>query len=141
MEDNAAPNLPKRVVRTITLTQEDLTLLDGIERVMSRTGLRIKTDSKLIRAAIQVANASLQDQSYNVMEIAEKVVKEDGRSLSRLIEKQKKLNVDPSLIRITTNSEIDGYDSNFNLAAFEEKLPIVFFTTIQILVQMGSGTI
>jgi hypothetical protein len=57
---------------------------------MSRTGLRIKTDSKLIRAAIQVANASLQDQSYNVMEIAEKVVKEDGRSLSRLIEKQKK---------------------------------------------------
>lgn len=90
MEDNAAPNLPKRVVRTITLTQEDLTLLDGIERVMSRTGLRIKTDSKLIRAAIQVANASLQDQSYNVMEIAEKVVKEDGRSLSRLIEKQKK---------------------------------------------------
>ena len=90
MDDNAAPNLPKRVVRTITLTQEDLTLLDGIERVMSRTGLRIKTDSKLIRAAIQVANASLQDQSYNVMEIAEKVVKEDGRSLSRLIEKQKK---------------------------------------------------
>jgi len=90
MEENAAPNLPKRVVRTITLTQEDLTLLDGIERVMSRTGLRIKTDSKLIRAAIQVANASLQDQSYNVMEIAEKVVKEDGRSLSRLIEKQKK---------------------------------------------------
>lgn len=90
MEDNAASNLPKRVVRTITLTQEDLTLLDGIERVMSRTGLRIKTDSKLIRAAIQVANASLQDQSYNVMEIAEKVVKEDGRSLSRLIEKQKK---------------------------------------------------
>ena len=90
MEENASSNLPKRVVRTITLTQEDLTLLDGIERVMSRTGLRIKTDSKLIRAAIQVANASLQDQSYNVMEIAEKVVKEDGRSLSRLIEKQKK---------------------------------------------------
>ena len=81
--------MPKRVVRTITLTQEDLALLDGIERVMSQTGLRIKTDSKLIRAAIQVANASLQRSTYNVMEIAEKVVKEDGRSLSRLLEKQK----------------------------------------------------
>ena len=56
---------------------------------MSKTGLRIKTDSKLIRAAIQVANASLENQPYNVMEIAEKVVKEDGRSLSRLLEKQK----------------------------------------------------
>ena len=90
MEDKTATSLPKRVVRTITLTQEDLALLDGIERVMSKTGLRIKTDSKLIRAAIQVANASLEDQPYNVMEIAEKVVKEDGRSLSRLLEKQTK---------------------------------------------------
>jgi len=89
MEDKTATGLPKRVVRTITLTQEDLALLDGIERVMSKTGLRIKTDSKLIRAAIQVANASLENQPYNVMEIAEKVVKEDGRSLSRLLEKQK----------------------------------------------------
>ena len=89
MEDKTASSLPKRVVRTITLTQEDLALLDGIERVMSKTGLRIKTDSKLIRAAIQVANASLENQPYNVMEIAEKVVKEDGRSLSRLLEKQK----------------------------------------------------
>ena len=89
MEDKTATSLPKRVVRTITLTQEDLALLDGIERVMSKTGLRIKTDSKLIRAAIQVANASLENQPYNVMEIAEKVVKEDGRSLSRLLEKQK----------------------------------------------------
>jgi hypothetical protein len=52
--------------------------------------LRIKTDSKLIRAAIQVAHASLQDESYNIMDIAEKVVKEDGRSLSRLLEKEKK---------------------------------------------------
>ena len=59
MDDKSASSLPKRVVRTITLTQEDLSLLDGIERVMSRTGLRIKTDSKLIRAAIQVAHASL----------------------------------------------------------------------------------
>ena len=89
MEEKSASSLPKRVVRTITLTQEDLSLLDGIERVMARTGLRIKTDSKLIRAAIQVAHASLQDESYNIMDIAEKVVKEDGRSLSRLIEKEK----------------------------------------------------
>jgi hypothetical protein len=89
MEDKTATSLPKRVVRTITLTQEDLDLLDGIERVMSKTGLRIKTDSKLIRAAILVANASLENQPYNVMEIAEKVVKEDGRSLSRLLEKKK----------------------------------------------------
>ena len=90
MEEKSASSLPKRVVRTITLTQEDLSLLDGIERVMSRTGLRIKTDSKLIRAAIQVAHASLQEESYNIMDIAEKVVKEDGRSLSRLFEKEKK---------------------------------------------------
>ena len=90
MEEKSASSLPKRVVRTITLTQDDLSLLDGIERVMSRTGLRIKTDSKLIRAAIQVAHASLQDESYNIMDIAEKVVKEDGRSLSRLLEKEKK---------------------------------------------------
>jgi len=90
MEDNSQLNLPKRIVRTITLTQEDLTLLDGIERVMSRTGLRIKTDSKLIRAAIQVAHASLEDKSYNVMDIAEKAVKEDGRSLSRLLAKENK---------------------------------------------------
>lgn len=90
MEDNSQSNLPKRIVRTITLTQEDLTLLDGIERVMSRTGLRIKTDSKLIRAAIQVAHASLEDKSYNVIDIAEKVVKEDGRSLSRLLAKENK---------------------------------------------------
>ena len=89
MEEKTDTSLPKRVVRTITLAQEDLALLDGIERVMSKTGLRIKTDSKLIRAAIQVANASLENQPYNVMEIAEKVVKEDGRSLSRLLEKQK----------------------------------------------------
>ena len=90
MDDKSASSLPKRVVRTITLTQEDLSLLDGIERVMSWTGLRIKTDSKLIRAAIQVAHASLEDKSFNIMDIAEKVVKEDGRSLSRLIEKEKK---------------------------------------------------
>ena len=90
MDDNVHSGLPKRVVRTITLTQDDLALLDGIERVMSKTGLRIKTDSKLIRAAIQVAHASLENNSYDLMEIAEKVVKEDGRSLSRLLSKDKK---------------------------------------------------
>ena len=90
MEEKSSPTLPKRVVRTITLTQEDLSLLDGIERVMSKTGLRIKTDSKLIRAAIQVAHASLENENYNIMDIAEKVVKEDGRSLSRLIDKENK---------------------------------------------------
>ena len=90
MDDNVQSGLPKRVVRTITLTQNDLALLDGIERVMSKTGLRIKTDSKLIRAAIQVAHASLENNSYDLMEIAEKVVKEDGRSLSRLLSKDKK---------------------------------------------------
>ena len=90
MEDNVESGLPKRVVRTITLTQDDLALLDGIERAMSKTGLRIKTDSKLIRAAIQVAHASLENNSYDLMEIAEKVVKEDGRSLSRLLSKDKK---------------------------------------------------
>ncbi len=90
MDDNVQSGLPKRVVRTITLTQDDLALLDGIERVMSKTGLRIKTDSKLIRAAIQVAHASLENNSYDLMEIAEKVVKEDGRSLSRLLSKDRK---------------------------------------------------
>ena len=84
MDDNVHSGLPKRVVRTITLTQDDLALLDCIERVMS------KTDSKLIRAAIQVAHASLENNSYDLMEIAEKVVKEDGRSLSRLLSKDKK---------------------------------------------------
>ena len=90
MEDNTESALPKRVVRTITLTQDDLSLLDGIERVMSKTGQRIKTDSKLIRAAIQVAHATLHDKAYDVMELAERVVKEDGRTLSRLLEKEKK---------------------------------------------------
>ena len=52
MDGENQETLPKRVVRTITLTQEDLSLLDGIERMMSKTGQRIKNDSKLIRAAI-----------------------------------------------------------------------------------------
>ncbi len=82
--------MPKRVVRTITLTQDDLDLLDGIERVMSRTGQRIKTDSKLIRASIQIAHCALHDKAFDVLKIAEKVVREDGRTLSKMLEKQKK---------------------------------------------------
>ena len=89
MEEKKESGLPKRVVRTITLTQEDLSLLDGIERVMSRTGQRIKTDSKLIRAAIQVAHSTLHEEPFDIMEVAERVVKEDGRTLSRLLEKNK----------------------------------------------------
>jgi hypothetical protein len=89
MEENKETGLPKRVVRTITLTQDDLSLLDGIERVMSRTGQRIKTDSKLIRAAIQVAHCTLHEEPFDIMEVAERVVKEDGRTLSRFLEKNK----------------------------------------------------
>ena len=81
---------PKRIVRTITLTSDDLALLDDIERTMSRTGQRIKTDSKLIRAAIQIASKSLNDEKYDLVEIAEKVVREDGRTLSKLLDKSKK---------------------------------------------------
>ena len=89
MEEKKESGLPKRVVRTITLTQDDLSLLDGIERVMSRTGQRIKTDSKLIRAAIQVAHSTLHEEPFDIMEVAERVVKEDGRTLSRFLEKNK----------------------------------------------------
>ena len=81
---------PKRIVRTITLTNDDLALLDDIERTMSRAGQRIKTDSKLIRAAIQIASKSLNDEKYDLVEIAEKVVREDGRTLSKLLDKSKK---------------------------------------------------
>ena len=80
----------KRIVRTITLTSDDLALLDDIERTMSRTGQRIKTDSKLIRAAIQIASKSLNNEQLDLVEIAEKVVREDGRTLSKLLEKEKK---------------------------------------------------
>ena len=90
MEAKKGTPLPKRVVRTITLTQDDLDLLDGIERVMSRTGQRIKTDSKLIRASIQIAHCALHDKAFDVLKIAEKVVREDGRTLSKMLEKQKK---------------------------------------------------
>ncbi|MDG1132597.1 MAG: hypothetical protein P8N21_07885 [Opitutales bacterium] len=89
MSDTNEPNLPKRVVRTITLTEDDLNMLDEIERVLSKTGQRVKTDSKLIRAAINVASRVLHGKTYDVNEIAEKVVREDGRSLSKLIAKKK----------------------------------------------------
>ena len=82
-------NLPKRVVRTITLTEDDLNRLDEVERVLSKTGHRVKTDSKLIRAAINVASLVLHGKTYDVKEIAEKVVREDGRSLSKLMAKKK----------------------------------------------------
>jgi hypothetical protein len=85
MADENDSKLPKRIVRTITLTQDDLSLLDGIERVISKTGQRIKTDSKLIRAAINVAHSSLHDEPFDLMEVADKVVKEDGRTQSRLL--------------------------------------------------------
>ena len=87
MADENDSKLPKRIVRTITLTDEDLSLLDGIERMISKTGQRIKTDSKLIRAAINVAHSSLHDEPYDLVEVAEKVVKEDGRTQSRLLAK------------------------------------------------------
>jgi len=79
--------IPKRIVRTITLTEEDLFLLDGIERILSKSGQRVKTDSKLIRTAIQVAHDSLHGKEYDVKQIAEKVVQEDGRSLSKMLSK------------------------------------------------------
>ena len=88
MEDKEIQS--KRIVRTITLTSDDLALLDDIERTMSRTGQRIKTDSKLIRAAIQIASKSLNNEQLDLVEIAEKVVREDGRTLSKLLEKEKK---------------------------------------------------
>ena len=75
MEESKESSLPKRAVRTITLTQADSSFLDAIERIMSKTGQRIKTDSKLIRAAIQVAHATLHDESFDIMEVAERVVK------------------------------------------------------------------
>jgi hypothetical protein len=88
MTNQSESSLPKRVVRTITLTEEDLNMLDEVERVLSKTGHRVKTDSKLIRAAINVASRVLHGKTYDVNEIAEKVVREDGRSLSKLISKK-----------------------------------------------------
>ncbi|MFP6887332.1 MAG: hypothetical protein VB997_07200 [Opitutales bacterium] len=87
MAEESESKLSKRIVRTITLTQDDLALLDGIERVISRTGQRIKTDSKLIRAAINIAHSTLHDEPHNISEVAEKVVLEDGRTQSRMLGK------------------------------------------------------
>ena len=87
MAEEPESKLPKRIVCTNTLTQDDLTLLDGIERVISRTGQRIKTDSKLIRAAINVAHSALNDEPYNLSEVAAKVVMEDGRTQSPMLRK------------------------------------------------------
>ena len=81
----------ERLVRTITLTKDDLSLLDSIERYVSSGGYRIKTDSKLIRAAIQIAHKSLNNESYDLKEIAEKVLSEDGRTESILLFKNKKI--------------------------------------------------
>lgn len=75
----------KRIVRTITLSEEDLSRLDGIERAISSEGHRIKTDSKLIRTAISIAHASLYGEEYDLGEVAERVLKEDGRTQSRLL--------------------------------------------------------
>ena len=73
----------KRIVRTITLTEEDLQKLDDIERVISASGHRIKTDSKLIRAAISIANSAVRNKRIDIDEVAEKVIREDGRTLFR----------------------------------------------------------
>jgi len=73
----------KRIVRTITLTEDDLNKLDGIERVISANGHRIKTDSKLIRAAISIANSTVNNETYDINDVAEKVIREDGRTLFR----------------------------------------------------------
>ena len=73
----------KRIVRTITLTEEDLNELDGIERAISANGHRIKTDSKLIRAAISIANSTVNNERYDINEVAQKVIQEDGRTLFR----------------------------------------------------------
>ena len=79
----------ERLVRTITLTREDLSLLDGIEKYVSGGGYRIKTDSKLIRAAIQIAHKTLNKKSFDLGEIAEKVLSEDGRTQSKILHKSK----------------------------------------------------
>ena len=83
MTDISKKRALKRIVRTITLTEEDLAKLDGIERVISSHGHRIKTDSKLIRAAISIANSTVNNQRYDLDEVAQKVIREDGRTLFR----------------------------------------------------------
>ena len=89
MKTSAKSQTTERLVRTITLTREDLSLLDDIERFVSSGGYRMKTDSKLIRAAIQIAQKSLNKKPYNLADIAEKVMSEDGRTQSKLFLKGK----------------------------------------------------
>tara|TARA_B100001123_G_scaffold445913_1_gene598757 strand:- start:876 stop:1142 length:267 start_codon:yes stop_codon:yes gene_type:complete len=83
MTDSSKKKALKRIVRTITLTEEDLAKLDGIERVIASHGHRIKTDSKLIRAAISIANSTVTNERFNIDEVAQKVIREDGRTLFR----------------------------------------------------------
>jgi hypothetical protein len=83
MAEKSDKKTPKRIVRTITLTEDDLKKLDGLERVISAHGHRIKTDSKLIRAAISIANSAVNNQRYDIDEVAQKVIREDGRTLFR----------------------------------------------------------
>ena len=85
MTDNSKKTSIKRIVRTITLTEEDLSKLDGIEQVISANGHRIKTDSKLIRAAISIANSTVNNEKYDIDEVANKVIREDGRTLFRAV--------------------------------------------------------
>ena len=66
MSQQEEQSLPKRVVRTITLTEDDLNMLDEVERVLSKTGHRVKTDSKLIRAAINVASRVLHGILHSI---------------------------------------------------------------------------
>ena len=88
MEDNTESALPKRVVRTITLTQDDLSLLDGIERdVKDRAENQDRFQAHQSRYS--VAHATLHDKAYDVMEVAERVVKEDGH-LEPIVGKRKK---------------------------------------------------
>ena len=62
--------------------------LTGLKDLLPSGGHRIKTDSKLIRAAIQIAHKSLHKESYDLSEIAEKVLSEDGRTQSKLLLKK-----------------------------------------------------
>ncbi len=87
MKTSPKSQTTERLVRTITLTREDLSLLDDIERFVSSGGYRMKTDSKLIRAAIQIAQKSLNKKPYNLADIAEKVMSEDGRTQSKLFQR------------------------------------------------------
>jgi|OM-RGC.v1.031472558 hypothetical protein len=89
MKISSKSQTTERLVRTITLTREDLSLLDDIERFVSSGGYRMKTDSKLIRAAIQIAQKSLNKKPYDLADIAEKVMSEDGRTQSKLLLKGK----------------------------------------------------